>query len=634
MRISSDLIRAGVLALGVAAALAAALPGLATAQPVQVVDVCGRDDAPGGLNLRTALAQNGQIRIECPPDQPIIEITQTLALSGDADISAVGPITLRGPASAPMFTTSRHLRLSGLTLNNPASVVGSIVAGDQARIELDHVEVYGSPAAFLVRSLKATASRFRDNGDPAASPGNAVVNAEDVQIQDSEFIGNSDHPIAGGAWPSPNRIALSRRVEIDKTSFAGNVGTVLLIDARVRIRASQFSSNGLAPDSAKESWGCCGGAITAVRSDIQIFDSEFWGNASPGFGGAIQAIGSRLTVMRSTFTRNEARAGGAVVSWGRPPLLNIWSVDPWIDLPRLLLSRTTFNDNNASEFGGGILFAGEVVVEGSVLRGNRARQAGGAIAAWNAATLPDPHEEVIRALLDSTVEGSGDQLSISRSILVQNDAEEEGAALALAETPGRIGNTIIARNGNATAVTGSDLHIVNSVIGDNLATGLSVSAMGIVEIGNTILLRNAGGNCALEVEPVILGASLQDGGTSCGEGVATGDPGLDESYAPGLVSPARDGGTYALCLSDPLVLGVDLYSKSRSQGDGTCAIGAVERKRSEVLIAFLTFGAFEGDDGAAWLWWLLLLLALLAFLITFWRRRQRSRRTTEPASLL
>lgn len=375
----SDKLRSVVLGCLCVAAGLPWLPAVSSAaQPVQTVDVCGSDDAAGGLNLASALAAGGSIEIRCPAGQAEIAFTQTRALAGPVTIVGDGNVTLRGPSSGPMFRTSHVLRLSGLTLVNATPVTGSIVSGDQSSVTLESVVVRDSPSAFLVRSLRADRSRFVNNGDPAAeASASAVINAETVELRASEFTSNGDHPIAGGAWPAPDRIPLSRRVTIDGTTFAGNTHSLVLIDAKVSIRASRWIENGRKPATARGAWGCCGGAITSVRSDVEIFDSDFRANGSAGFGGAIHAIASRLTVGGSTFAGNEARAGGAIMSWGRPPKVNIWGADDWTDLPRLVLSRVTFEDNVAETFGGAVAFAGTARGDGLVLRRNRAGSAGG-----------------------------------------------------------------------------------------------------------------------------------------------------------------------------------------------------------------------------------------------------------------
>jgi hypothetical protein len=78
-------------------------------------------------------------------------------------------VTLRGTAPGPMFATAGTLCLSGLTLTHPqAAVVASIVSGDAAHVVLAGVRVENTPAAFLVRLLRAERSRFVNNGDLAA----------------------------------------------------------------------------------------------------------------------------------------------------------------------------------------------------------------------------------------------------------------------------------------------------------------------------------------------------------------------------------------------------------------------------------------------------------------------------------
>ncbi len=601
-----------------AAASTVAGTTLARAQPVQVVNVCGTDNGGGGLNLATALAQGGPISIQCPAGQTEIQITQTRALANGAKIAGQGNVTLKGPSSGPMFTTSRTLQLSALTLTSSAVVGGSIVAGDNAKVRLVNVVVEASSNAFLVRSLRAENSRFLNNGDTAQfASGGAVVNAETVELVGSEFVGNGDHPIAGGAWPTPDRIPLSRRVTIDNTTFAGNTATILLIDARVTIRASRFIENGRKPTIAREAWDCCGGAITMVRSDVEIFDSDFNANGSYGAGGAIQAISSRLTVGRSTFAENEARVGGAIMSWGKPPRVNIWSADDWTDLPRLLLSRVTFQSNKASHLGGALAFAGPVQANGLVFRANEAPIAGGAIAAWNAAPLPDPYGGVLQALADHTLPQPADTIALVRSALTENRSSGTGAAVAFANADAAIGNVIVARNTGGAAVAGAQLRLVNSVVADNGGAGLESPSGGSLSLGNNAIFGNAT-NCALAAAPTLVGPNIQNPGSDCGGQITTADPGLDGSYAPGLISAARDAGDVGLCVSEPTVAGIDLYGNTRIGAGEACAIGAIERDLFEAVAAGLTFDT-RPELGKR-VMWLLFFLLLIVFMVALFMR--------------
>lgn len=601
------------------------------AQPARIVTVCGRDDSAGGLNFATAVSQGGTVTIRCPAGQDAIELTRTYALASNLAISGEGSVTLRGPNSGPMFTTSQTLRLSGLTLSNPAAVSGSIVSGDMASVTLEGVQVEQSTSAFVVRTLRAERSRFAGNGNSTAeASGGAVINAETIDLIGCDFTENGDHPVAGGAWPTPDRIALSRRVSIDGTKFSGNRASLLLIDARVSIRTSQFVANGLPPGS-RETWGCCGGALTLVRSDAQIFDSEFSGNDSLGFGGAIHAVGSRLTVARSSFVRNAARVGGALMSWGRPPRNNIWSANDWIDLPRLVLNHVTFDGNTASEFGGALAFAGAIGGNGLVFRRNEAHSAGGAIASWHAAEMPEPFGGVLQALVDNTKPEPADRVALAQSIFTENRSSGSGAALSAADADAALGNTIVARNSvvAGAAVVGTRLRLVNDVVADNSGTGVAGPPGASIVLGNTVLLRNSNGNCAFAA-PVIVGPNMQSPSNVCGDKVASVDPGLDGSYAPSIVSAARGTGDYGLCVSDPEVMGVDLYGTSRIALAQSCAVGAIERSRTEAVASALTFGSKNGRG--PWLWWILALLLLAGLVAGALIQRRRWHRSGNSAA--
>ena len=622
--ICSPKLRAAVAACVLAATGMLANPGIAHTQP-NLVNVCGSDEAAGGLNLAAAIAQGGPITIKCPAGQSEIKITKTRNLTADLSIAGDVPVTLRGSSSGPMFTSSHALTLTNLRLINNAAVTGSIVSGDQAAVTLASVDVEESPSAFLVRSLRADDSRFSNNGDVnAEASGSAVINAETVEVRTSEFLNNGDHPIAGGAWPAPDRIPLSRRITIDNSTFTGNRTTTLLIDAKVVIRGSTFGKNGRLPATARDSWGCCGGAITSVRSDVEIFDSDFRGNGSSGFGGAIYSVASRLTVERSTFEHNEARVGGAIMSWGHPPKLNIWSVADWIELPRLVLSRVTFKENKAIAHGGAIAFAGAVQGQSLVMTGNEASTAGGAIASWRAAPLPDSYGTVLSTLVDYTQPAPSDRIVLARSILVENKAGKSGAALALSDADAVIGNSVIARNNAATGtvVAGAKLRMVNTVLADNAGTGIEAPVGATISLGNTVIVRNTT-NCMLAQPLLILGPNIQHPGNQCGSQIQSTDPGLDGDYAPGLISAARDAGDFGLCVTEPTVAGLDLRGRTRIGSEQKCAVGAIERDVPDAVASALTFGATQ-HFGPCFVW-LLILLLLVALVVGFmlWRRRRR-----------
>jgi hypothetical protein len=92
---TSSSLRASAAALGavkslvtglVATAIGLAATAVVSAQPAQVVDVCGQDDAGGGLNLSTALSRGGSIVIRCPAGQDTIELTQARTLPAFVEV--------------------------------------------------------------------------------------------------------------------------------------------------------------------------------------------------------------------------------------------------------------------------------------------------------------------------------------------------------------------------------------------------------------------------------------------------------------------------------------------------------------------------------------------------------------------
>lgn len=622
------------LAVGVAVTLISSTP--AHAAP-QVVTVCGRDNAPGGLNLATALAAGGEIVIRCPAGQQVIELTRTLDARGIVHVDGEGKVTLRGPVAGPLFTADISLTLSGLTVANPRTAAtaaapgaGTIVLGPKASIWLKGVTTQDSLAAYVAQSLTAQDSRFLHNGSPATQTGyGAIIDADSIELRHVSFIGNFDHPIAGGSRPETGREPLSRSIGIEDSVFIGNRSTMLLSDARVSIRRTRFEANGTPPDKAGGVWGCCCGAITLVRADADLSDAEFRGNGGAGFGGAIYALGSKLRITQSVFEGNTARVGGAIMFWGRRPKENVWSTGEWLDPPRLELRRTQFRGNTATAFGGGLAFAGVVEGDAVLFQANGAGGPGGAIADWRAAGLPEPYGGVMDALVGATVPAQPDSLALARPILVDNHAGSRGAALAAGSAAVALGNGLIARNRltgalGGGAVSGATVTLVNTTVADNPAGGLMV-ATGAARLGNTILLRNAWFNCALGGTLSDAGHNIQFPGNDCGAAISARDPGLDGQYAPGLRSAARGAGDTGMCAADPRVRGVDLFGKPRLER-GRCDVGAIERPLLETAAAALGLGS--GRGAVPRLLWLLVVLVILLFLLSMvwvaaWRRRRR-----------
>lgn len=595
-----------------------------------IVTVCGRDDAAGGTNLGTALGVGGAIVIRCGSAGQSIEMTKTYAVANDTSIDGEGRVALTGNGARPFFTNAHTLTLANLTVRNPplsgAPVALSTFIVVGGRVVLNGVKTENTPAPYAVTDFTATGSVFENNGDPAGQSYRSVVDAESVAIRQSTFNKNFDHPIGGGASPAAARPAASRNIVIEDSTFTANRFPLLAHDATLVIRRSKFIGNGNPTPEADPAWGCCAGALTIVHSVAEIADSEFSGNGSSGFGGAMSALASRVTITRTLFENNVARIGGAVMFWGGEARTNIWSAGRIQDPLTLTLARVRFRGNRASEVGGALAWSGEVLGDAALFAANKARR-GGAVAHWSAADPLDAgFAGVFTALADLT-QPRNELLALGRGAFLDNIAGQQGGALDGGDAVVRLGNALIARNsveaaGSTGALAGNEITLVNSTVIDNHSAGITMPATARkLALANTIVARNERGNCVAGIAVDATASNMQFPGNSCGGGVASTDPSLDDDYAPSLFSPARFAGKVSACLGELLVGGKDFYGRPRGN-NGKCALGAIEPDITRDL-----FGdtPLDGAPGGPWRWarWILFLFILIGLIRAFICVRRR-----------
>lgn len=601
------------------------------------VTICGRDDAPGGLNLRDALIGGGEIVLRCPDAQPVIRITQTHPIVAGTAIDGDGRVVLEGDGSLPFFEGQGWMVLRNLTVRNAPSggppinatdTRSAIVRGAEATIVLEKVRTEATPTPYVVAALEASDSVFEGNGFAAVHPFRGVIDANEVVLRRSLFQRNLAHPIVGGPPAAGPGAVPSRTVRIEDGTFVENAAPLVIHDAEVVIRRSAFTGNGAPLAAGQLSWGCCAGALQLVRADATISDTTFAGNGSWGFGGAVQAVGSRLVMTRVTFADNTARAGGALAFWGWPIREDLWDGDALPGPLWLSLQRVTFRDNEAQSHGGALLWSGDADGDAVLFAANVAGGRGGAVAHWQAAALPAPFGRAVDGLAEVTLQAP-DRLALARGTFIDNRAGDDGAAVAGGEGSVRLGNALVVRNrvvatnAAGAAVAGQDLALAHATIADNDTAGLTApGGAGTLTLANAILRGNARGNCRGAVNRIELGASnLQSPDASCGPAMRVADPGLRIDYALAAGSVARDLGDTDVCAGDPLVRGIDLRGQPRLQ-QGACSLGAVEADLRDPVSASLL--ASDGGQRPPWLFWLLLLIFLFGIVCGhLWRRRRR-----------
>jgi predicted outer membrane repeat protein len=609
------------------------------AQAATEVTVCGRDDAPGGVNFEQAMAIGGDIVVRCANPRTI-EITRTYTVSSATRIDGENQLTLAGTGAAHFFKLTGALELAGLTVRNTnaGGPRTSIATGGTGTLELQNVRTENTIQPYVVDSLVAEDSTFEGNGDAAGYSYGSVVHAQNVTLRRAKFLRNHDHPIAGGAWKTASPVSTARRISIIDSEFTGNRMTSLISDALLTINGSTFSDNGRDAASSGGSWGCCAGALTITQSVAEISNSTFSGNKSYGFGGAIYSAGTRLTLTRTTFDGNSARIGGAVMHVGRPIRNNIWSLTPFEVAPRLTLSGAQFR-NNAADYGGGaVAWAGSIEGDAPLFAKNRSGGVGGALANWRTISgMPAEFAGVI-ATLQSMTNEVDESLAFSRALVVDNVAASIGgieAGPAVVE----LGNSILARNSvtgssprNSALSASGPVRLVNVTVADHAGGGVALEGAGALTLINTILTNNLGGACvgaAGKIAPSM--ASIQHPGAACGSTIATDDPALGSGFRPGFWSPARDKGVPAACMAEP-VRAMDIYGTKRL-AKGLCSIGAVEADLERDISHALPPVLAKHFDLTLWFWifLLILLLAILLGLLIGCRRRRRKKRASSSS---
>lgn len=241
-------------------------------------------------------------------------------------------------------------------------------------------------------------------------------------------------------------------------------------------------------------------------------------------------------------------------------------------------------------YGGAIYNAGTLTVNDSLFDYNRAALKGGAI--YNAGSMN---------VVNTTFQNNGVNInnipgesggaifndgsaSLTASTLSGNIASQSGAGITNSGTMTVTNSTI---SGNSTTIAGlaSGAGVMNSgsitisfsTIANNVSTtaGAVFSAPDTIEIHNTIIADNTGGNCSYPPTSMILGMNI-DSDASCG-GMVVADPqlgplanngGSTQTHSIAPTSPARDA-AFGLCPA------TDQRGEPRPHGSA-CDLGSYE----------------------------------------------------------
>lgn len=310
------------------------------------------------------------------------------------------------------------------------------------------------------------------------------------------------------------------------------------------------------------------------------------------YGGAIRVRpGASLIVNKSAFIDNSASdSGGAIMSGGRLFIKDSafkgntahqsgGAIYVWGENGTLLLINTLISGNSVSLWGGGIAInRAESTIAGSIIRANRAYEGGAIYSAGSQLNIMNSTLGDNWALQSGgALSKSAGQAEISASALLNNKAEVDGGAIISDSGWTRIVNSTI--GGNTAVRHGGALHVSDMVFLTHVTLANNEAAVGggvygagdAINLVNSIIAGSQGGDC---VGPLYTNSAnlIQDG--SC-DPALSGDPmlkslwGSPATYLLAENSPAIDAGDSADC--EPK----DQTGTARPQGR-QCDIGAFE----------------------------------------------------------
>lgn len=381
----------------IAGATALALGGLASGyfqalrpSVAYAATTCEAGDEAALNTCLTGLPSSGAVTVSITADMTLTsDLSQADLTTGAFDLTIDGNgHTIDGAGNAAFDLAvdgNDTVVVSDLTITDTSAGFGSgiLVSGGAASVTLERVTIerayadYNGGAVYAVTDLLTiNSSVFRD--DSTAGAGGAIHASNYVEITSSLFEGNySGGSDGGGAIYSDSDLSVSNSFFVGNEA-AGDGGAVRS-ENPVAVTGSVFDRN----TSAEK-----GGAIWTY--DATIYDSSFIGNSSDNRGGAVyvsdhlQLVNSQfienvavngggglymdsaqtVDVRQSTFQRNSAPNGGAILLYDGGGL-------------GAEISSSSFIQNVAAEYGGAINSQFGLAIDNSTFLANSAGSSGG-----------------------------------------------------------------------------------------------------------------------------------------------------------------------------------------------------------------------------------------------------------------
>jgi hypothetical protein len=520
--------------------------------------------------LAAALAAGGSITFNCGPGSHSILINAPLVVTTNASIDGADQITASGQNMTSLFQIQPG---ATLTLTH-LTVTKGFANADGGAIQVS------SGGSLVIDNCT-----FSDNHASDAWSGGAIMSRGVLKVSNSTFDNNS-----AGNGGALNPRDGSSTTDIRNTLFQQNYTTnttngwggamLVWVGASVTVKDSQFISNTANSGSFLSSTIDRGGAVYVTSSSyLGIDNSQFAGN-SAFFGGALYVDQDGFMTLNGSDLHDNSigvfdgtQGGGAIYNAGI-----------------LLADNDQLHDNHADGGGGAIdnVGPGNLLIQNSALRHNFASSGAAIETNGNATVLTTTLTDNIAELYGGAIDAEdrtdvSKELTVKASTLSGNSASLEGGAIE-AEMHVALTNVTISGNTGPAAVEQytRPIELANVTIAKNKGLGLHASPT--LQMSNTLLAYNTGGNCSAPLVGTLLTSLSTD--MTCSllgghDGVSLelsplgnhGGPTLTHMIAPG--SPAQDHGGFCP------VTDQRGFPRTGLTAGLACDIGAVERQEGE-----------------------------------------------------
>jgi CSLREA domain-containing protein len=328
--------------------------------------------------------------------------TNNMANTGGGIVNSGGTMNITGSTFTKNgFTnTSMAITRAGGGIWNGS---GSKLTLTKSKVEGNHAMEGGGLFNASDSTAEVTNSTFNSS---VSGYGGGIYNVGNLKLTSSTFQGNSASALGGGI-DNANGGSLTMTDSTFTNNMAPYGGGLLNSAATVTATGSTFTENGFTNTSVVSAGG---GIWNGAGSKLTLSKSKVEGNRAKDGGGLVNDSNGTAEVTNSTFSNNSATSFGGGIE----------------NLATLTVTNSTFTGNTVLSFGGGIYDAptGHLTVMGSTFTGNNANGSGGGIENAGALTVTGSTLK----LNDGSSSGGGINneiratATVTRSRILQNTA--------------------------------------------------------------------------------------------------------------------------------------------------------------------------------------------------------------------